>query len=285
MGLTTTSTGRRQTQTIPNQERLLAAARANGVEVVHTIIQSLTEDGRDRSLDHKLTPIHVAPSLARRPAGPIARAGRRRDHAAQDLVRRLQFDQYRLSPEESRHPLPDRGRHHDRSVRRHGGARRAPTAAISSPACPMPAPPPPRSGTTARSRPSAAIAGSPTRKRCRALRALGGVRDMTAEPLVAIVTTDLAAITRGRSVAARRLDEIADDRRRLAAGQPLADAVQHHRPIPIPGARAATCACCRICKARFRTSATGSADALRHGPGRPRRARRHAVDRLHAHAC
>ncbi|TGQ77719.1 MULTISPECIES: isochorismatase family cysteine hydrolase [unclassified Mesorhizobium] len=50
-------------QTIPNQERLLAAARANGVEVLHTIIQSLTEDGRDRSLDHKLTPIHVAPGL------------------------------------------------------------------------------------------------------------------------------------------------------------------------------------------------------------------------------
>lgn len=50
--------------TIPNQERLLAAARANGVEVLHTIIQSLTEDGRDRSLDHKLTPIHVPPSLA-----------------------------------------------------------------------------------------------------------------------------------------------------------------------------------------------------------------------------
>lgn len=52
--------------TIPNTERLLAAARANGVEVVHTIIQSLTEDGRDRSLDHKLTPIHIAPS---RPEG------------------------------------------------------------------------------------------------------------------------------------------------------------------------------------------------------------------------
>lgn len=49
-------------QTIPNQERLLKAARANGVEVLHTIIQSLTEDGRDRSLDHKLTPIHIPPS-------------------------------------------------------------------------------------------------------------------------------------------------------------------------------------------------------------------------------
>jgi len=50
--------------TIPNNERLLAAARTSGVEVIHTIIQSLTEDGRDRSLDHKLTPIHVPPSLA-----------------------------------------------------------------------------------------------------------------------------------------------------------------------------------------------------------------------------
>ena len=48
---------------IPNQQRLLAAARNAGVEVLHTIIQSLTEDGRDRSLDHKLTPIHIPPSL------------------------------------------------------------------------------------------------------------------------------------------------------------------------------------------------------------------------------
>ena len=46
---------------IPNQQRLLAAARKSGVEVLHTIIRSLTDDGRDRSLDHKLTPIHVHP--------------------------------------------------------------------------------------------------------------------------------------------------------------------------------------------------------------------------------
>lgn len=48
--------------TVPNCVRLLAAARANGVEVLHTIIRSLTEDGRDRSLDHKMTPIHLARS-------------------------------------------------------------------------------------------------------------------------------------------------------------------------------------------------------------------------------
>lgn len=46
---------------VPNQVRLLHAARASGVHVVHTIIRSLTPDGRDRSLDHKLSNIHVAP--------------------------------------------------------------------------------------------------------------------------------------------------------------------------------------------------------------------------------
>lgn len=46
---------------IPNNERLLKAARANGVEVIHTIIRSLTRDGRDRGLDHKMTPIHLGP--------------------------------------------------------------------------------------------------------------------------------------------------------------------------------------------------------------------------------
>lgn len=63
-------------ETIPNQERLLKAARANGVEVLHTIIQSLTEDGRDRSLDHKLTPIHIPPSQPEGlPVASLAPAG------------------------------------------------------------------------------------------------------------------------------------------------------------------------------------------------------------------
>lgn len=61
---------------VPNNERLLSAARANGIEVVHTIIQSLTEDGRDRSLDHKLTPIHIPPSMAEgHPVPPLAPVG------------------------------------------------------------------------------------------------------------------------------------------------------------------------------------------------------------------
>lgn len=44
---------------VPNIERLISAARAAGVEVIYTVIESLTRDGRDRSLDHKLSNIHV----------------------------------------------------------------------------------------------------------------------------------------------------------------------------------------------------------------------------------
>jgi nicotinamidase-related amidase len=42
-----------------NQQALLRAARDAGVQVLHTIIESLTRDGRDRSMDHKLSDIHV----------------------------------------------------------------------------------------------------------------------------------------------------------------------------------------------------------------------------------
>ncbi len=46
---------------VPNAARLLAAGRAARIPIVHTIIRSLTPDGRDRSLDHKLSDIHVPP--------------------------------------------------------------------------------------------------------------------------------------------------------------------------------------------------------------------------------
>lgn len=42
-----------ENQVLPNGQRLLAAARAAGIEVVYTVIEALTRDGRDRSLDHK----------------------------------------------------------------------------------------------------------------------------------------------------------------------------------------------------------------------------------------
>ncbi len=46
---------RMATVAIPNQQRLQAAARAAGIEVIYTVIESLTQDGRDRSLDHKIS--------------------------------------------------------------------------------------------------------------------------------------------------------------------------------------------------------------------------------------
>jgi nicotinamidase-related amidase len=43
---------------IPNQARLQDAARKAGVEVIFTVIESLTQDGRDSSLDHKISNLH-----------------------------------------------------------------------------------------------------------------------------------------------------------------------------------------------------------------------------------
>ena len=44
---------------IPNQQRLLAAARGAGINVLHTVIEALTSDGRDISLDHRLSGIFI----------------------------------------------------------------------------------------------------------------------------------------------------------------------------------------------------------------------------------
>lgn len=44
---------------IPNLQRLVSACRQAGVEVVHTTIESLTADGREQSLDYKISEIFV----------------------------------------------------------------------------------------------------------------------------------------------------------------------------------------------------------------------------------
>src|SRR3712207_3956240 len=44
---------------LPAQKRLFDAARARGAEIVYTVIEALTADGRDRSLDHKLSGILI----------------------------------------------------------------------------------------------------------------------------------------------------------------------------------------------------------------------------------
>ncbi len=51
--------GRLNDVVLPNLRRLIGAARAAGVEVTYTVIESLTKDGRDRSLDYKLSKIFV----------------------------------------------------------------------------------------------------------------------------------------------------------------------------------------------------------------------------------
>jgi ureidoacrylate peracid hydrolase len=48
-----------ETHVVPNMQRLQTACRRAGVEVMYTVIQSLTRDGRDRSLDYKITGFNV----------------------------------------------------------------------------------------------------------------------------------------------------------------------------------------------------------------------------------
>ena len=45
---------------VPNGQRLIAACRSAGVEVIYTVIESLTLDGRDRSLDYKISGLFAA---------------------------------------------------------------------------------------------------------------------------------------------------------------------------------------------------------------------------------
>jgi ureidoacrylate peracid hydrolase len=50
---------RLETVALPNMRRLQTACRGAGIEVMYTVIESLTRDGRDRSLDYKITGFHV----------------------------------------------------------------------------------------------------------------------------------------------------------------------------------------------------------------------------------
>ena len=48
-----------ESRVIPNMHALQTAFRKKKIEVMYTTIESLTEDGRDRSLDYKITGFHV----------------------------------------------------------------------------------------------------------------------------------------------------------------------------------------------------------------------------------
>lgn len=49
-----------ETVAVPNMQRLQRGFRATGIEVIYTVIENLTADGRDRSLDYKISGIDVA---------------------------------------------------------------------------------------------------------------------------------------------------------------------------------------------------------------------------------
>jgi ureidoacrylate peracid hydrolase len=44
---------------LPNMQRLQAACRTAGIEVLYTVIEALTQDGRDMSLDYKISGLFV----------------------------------------------------------------------------------------------------------------------------------------------------------------------------------------------------------------------------------
>lgn len=48
-----------RTVALPNMQKLQKGFRAAGIEVMYTTIESLTQDGRDRSLDYKITGFNV----------------------------------------------------------------------------------------------------------------------------------------------------------------------------------------------------------------------------------
>jgi nicotinamidase-related amidase len=49
-----------EVRVIPNLVKLIAACRGAGVELMYTVIENATADGRDRSLDYKLSDLFVA---------------------------------------------------------------------------------------------------------------------------------------------------------------------------------------------------------------------------------
>src|SRR5262245_43213186 len=50
-----------QEHVVSNMQRLQAGCRKAGIEVMYTLIRNLTRDGRDRSLDYKITGFSVPP--------------------------------------------------------------------------------------------------------------------------------------------------------------------------------------------------------------------------------
>ena len=91
---------------LPNMQRLQAGCRAAGIEVMYTLIRNLTRDGRDRSLDYKITGFNVPPDSWDGQMIDAISAGAGRDRAAEDLLQRVRLHQHRLRAAQSRHAIP-----------------------------------------------------------------------------------------------------------------------------------------------------------------------------------
>jgi ureidoacrylate peracid hydrolase len=48
-----------RSKAVPNMQKLQKACREGGIEVLYTVIESATRDGRDRSFDYKVSGLHV----------------------------------------------------------------------------------------------------------------------------------------------------------------------------------------------------------------------------------
>jgi ureidoacrylate peracid hydrolase len=48
-----------RTKAVPNMQRVQRACHNSGIEVLYTVIESATRYGRDRSLDYKVSGLHV----------------------------------------------------------------------------------------------------------------------------------------------------------------------------------------------------------------------------------
>ena len=111
-------------RTVPAMQRLQRGCRAAGVEVMYTVIRNLTRDGRDRSLDYKITGFNVPPDSWDGQVIDELRPAEDEMVLPKTSSKRLHLDAHRLHPAQSRHEIPDdRGQRH-RSVHRGRGARR-----------------------------------------------------------------------------------------------------------------------------------------------------------------
>ena len=106
---------------VPNMQRLQAACRLAGIEVMYTVIEALTRDGRDQSLDYKISGLFVPRgSWDAKVLDAIAPA---EDEIVlrEDVIVRVHLDQHRLRAAQSRRAVADHRRRADRSVHRLGG--------------------------------------------------------------------------------------------------------------------------------------------------------------------